>query len=373
MEKKIGNRSALAAKLLFLPAVIGFAGLFLLNFFLIALALVLTAVGLMCLPVGLMYILGLLNVISDLSPEALTAAGLLCLCFGCFVFFCIARFAPFCMFLASKYRAALKGFKKDRLPVWKRSSRGLILSLAFSLAALGVTVLAQELAVKSGFKSTVISERLTFQDAKYINVSTANLDFELKYHGGDGILVEYVNDTPMLIEQTDVNYLKLIQDDSFRLSLFARDQFSYKMIIYLPDNDYRDFYLDSGSGSITLTETLSEYTELHTRSGNITITEATGKISASTVEGNIRCSYNAFVNAGTFQSKSGNIYLGVPDFSGIKLNFRTDSGYLDSKLMGLEERFYGSIDIEKKAELWRYFYVTTVSGGLELEANNIHS
>lgn len=369
MEKKIGKGSALAAKMLFLPAAAGFTGLFVLNFVLIALALAFTAVGLLCLPVGVLYILGLLNIISDLSPEALTAAGLFCVCFGCFLGFFIARFAPFCIFLGGKYWAALKGEKMDRLPVWKRKNRGLVLSLVLSLAALGAAVMAQKSALDAGFESTVVRERLVFEDAKYINVSTANLDFELRHHGGEGILVDYVNDTPMLIEQTDENYLKLVQDDSFRLSLFAREQFGYKMVVYLPENDYRDFYLDSGSGSITLNETLSEYAELHTRSGNIIITEATEKVTASTVEGNIYCSYSAFVNAGTFKSKSGNIYLRVPDYSGIKLCFRTESGYLDSRLLGFEERFYGSVDAEKEAGLWRYFYVTTGSGGLELEAN----
>lgn len=368
MEKKIGKGSALAAKLLFLPAAAGFMGLFMLNFVLIALTLAFAAVGLLCLPVGVLYIFGLLNIISDLSPGALTAAGLFCLCFGCFLGFSVARFAPFCIFLGGKYWAALKGEKRDRLPVWKRKNGGLVLSLVLSLAALGAAVLAQKSALDAGFESTVVRERLVFEDAKYINVSTANLDFELRHHGGEGILVEYVNDTPMLIEQTDENYLKLVQDDSFRLSLFAREQFGYNMVIYLPENDYRDFYLDSGSGSITLRETLSEYAELHTRSGNIIITEATEKLSASTVEGNIYCSYNAFVNAGTFNSKSGDIYLRVPDYSGIKLCFRTDSGYLDSRLLGFKERFYGSVDAEKKAELWRYLYVTTGTGGLELEA-----
>lgn len=368
MENKLSPKAVLAAKILCLPAAAGFAALFLLNFAIIFAALVLVSAGLLCAPIGGLYILGLLRVVSDLSPAALTAAGLFCLFFGCFLCFFIIRFSPFCFRLFNKYMAAVHGYKLRRLYSNRKKSRLLWVSLALSLFSLAAAAETQYLSVKAGFESTVVRERLVFNNAKYLRVSTSNLNYELRFHDGDGILVEYVNDTPMIIEQSDVNYLKLVQDDAFTLSLFAREQFDYKMTVWLPENDYREFYLNSGSGNITLRETLSDYTELRTRSGGITVTEATEKLSVHTINGSVFCSYSAFVNAGTFQSGDGDIVIRLPDYSGIKLEFRTEDGYLESSLLGLENRFYGSIDTEKPAPLSRHLYVTTAKGGVSIEA-----
>lgn len=370
MRNGLGKK-ALVARLLFLPAVLGFLCLFLLNFVLIVLALFSVSAGLLCAPVGGLYLMGILKVVSDLSPSALTAAGLFCLCFGCFLCFFIIRFSPFCFRLLQRYHAAVRDEK------WRRLyGKGQKNSLVFTFLFLSVFTLAaaagtQYLSVKSGFESTVVRDRLVFENARYLNISTSSLDYELRFHQGDGILVEYVNDNAMIVEQSDVNYLKLVQDDSFTLSLFAKDQFGYKMTVWLPENDYREFYLDSGSGSITVSGTQSEYTEIHTRSGNIKITGATEKISANALYGNIFCSYSAFVNAGSFETKSGNVDIRLPDYSGINLEFRTESGYLRSRLMGYEEDFYGSLDAIKPAPLSRRLYITTSDGRATVEALEI--
>lgn len=368
MENTLSKKAVLIAKIFCIPAAVGFMALFLLNFAIIVTALVLVSAGLLCAPVGGLYTMGLLKVVSDLSPAALTATGLFCLFFGCFLCFFIIRFSPFCFRLFHKYLAAIHGYKWRRLYSKRKKSKLIWFSLALSVFALAAAVEIQYLSWEAGFESTVVHERLVFNNAKYLKVSTSNLNYELRFHKGDGILVEYVNDTPMIIEQSDVNYLKLVQNDSFTLSLFAREQFNYKMTVWLPENDYREFYLDSGSGNITLTETLSDYTELRTRSGNITVTEATEELSVHTIDGVISCSYSAFVNTGSFESRNGNIFIRLPEYSGINLEFRTESGYLDSKLMGFEDRFYGSVDIQKPAPLSRYLYVTTAGGGASIEA-----
>ncbi|MCM1055154.1 MAG: DUF4097 domain-containing protein [Bacteroides sp.] len=368
MENTLSKNAVLMAKIFCLPAAAGFLSLFLLNFLIITAALLLVSAGLLCAPIGGLYTMGLLKVVSDLSPAALTAAGLFCLFFGCFLCFFIVRFSPFCFRLFNRYRAALRGYKWRRLYSAGRKSKMIWFALALSALTLAAAAEIQYLSSEAGFESTVVRERLVFNNAKYLKVSTSNLNYELRFHDGDGILVEYVNDTPMIIEQTDANYLKLVQDDSFTLSLFARDQFRYKMTVWLPENDYREFYLDSGSGSITLTETLSDYTELRTRSGNITVTEATEEISAYTIDGVISCAYSAFMNNGSFESRNGNIFIELPDYSGIELVFRTESGYLDSGLLGFEDRFYGSVDAKKTAALSRYLYVTTAGGGVSIEA-----
>lgn len=362
------DKRTLLVRIFFLPAFAGLLCLFLLNFLVIISALMSVSVGILCAPIGALYLLGAIRVVSDLSPSALTAAGLFCLCFGCFLCFFTARFSPFCLRLAQRYFTALKGEKWRRIYGRGKKNGFLLLFFLLSLFSLAAAAETQYLSRETGFEGTVVGERLVFENAKYINISTSGLDYELRFHKGDGILVEYVNDTPMIVEQSDVNYLKLVQDDSFTISLFARDQFGYKMTVWLPENDYREFYLDSGSGDIYLSETLSDYTEIRTRSGNITVNGAVGKLSAYAAEGNISCTYNAFVNAGSFETKSGDIDIRLPDFSGIILEFRTEDGYLDSKLLGLKERFYSSLDAEKPAPLSKHLYITTESGGVSVEA-----
>ena len=358
------------ALLFLLPAVAGFGALFVLVFGLIGLALVLVSAGLLCAPLGVLYCFEVIRIVSDLSAPALTLAGCFCLFSGILLCFGIYRFAPFCVGLLYRYVNACCG-KKWRRIYFPRSHKRLIRT--FGLAAvlsLAAACTLQYLAVRGGFEGTVTRDRLVFRDTKYLYISTSDLDFELKYHSGDGIVVEYVNDCPMITAETERNELRLVQDDAFTISFFAWEQFGYHMTVWLPENDYREFYLDSGSGSITLRETLSEYTELRTRSGDIEIIQALGRIKAQTSEGNIYCDYTAFVNSGTFSSKSGNITLAMPDYSGVSLVFKTNSGWVESGLLGLEDRLYGSRTIEKQAELSSSLYVTTESGNFILETNN---
>ncbi|MCM1298103.1 MAG: DUF4097 domain-containing protein [[Eubacterium] siraeum] len=367
-ESEKTAKAAVAARCLIIPAIMGFAALFAVNFVLILLAVVLVSVGLLTAAMGALYTLGAIRVVSDLAPSALICAGLCCLFLGIFSGLSEIKAAPFSARLFDRYAAAFKGEKWRRIYYRKKGKNYMWLCLAAALLALLGTAAAQLLWIRfMGFSSTVVKESIALPSAKYVTISTTGLNFQLKPYDGEEIVIEYVNDSPVIIEESDINYLKLVQDDSFTLSLFSLDQFNYNMTVWLPKNDYRDFYLDSGSGDIVLYETVADYTNIRTRSGSIDIKQATEKISASTVDGNINCSYIAFINAGTFETKSGKIKITVPDFSGVKLQYRTESGKLKSGLLGLEEDHYGSIDAEKKAELSRYLYVTTENGWLELE------
>ena len=358
------------ALLFLLPAAAGFAALFVLVFGLIALALALVSAGLLCAPLGALYCFGVIRIVSDLSAPALTAAGCFCLFAGVLLCFGIHRFAPFCAGLLYRYAGACRG-KRWRRIYFPQSPRRLIrIFAAGAILSLGLTAALQYLAVSVGFEGTVTRDRLVFSDAKYLYISTSDLDFDLRYHGGEDIVVEYVNDCPMITEETDMSELRLVQDDAFTISLFAAEQFGYHMTVWLPLGDHREFYLDSGSGSITLQETLSEYTELRTRSGDITVTQALGRIKAQTSGGNIYCGYTAFVSPGSFSAKSGDITVTMPDYSGVSLVFETESGWMESGLLGLSGRLFGSTELEKKAELESSLYITTESGSFSLEANN---
>ena len=361
------DRNPLLPRIMLLPAAAGFGVLFVLVFGLIASALVLVSAGLLCAPLGVLYCLGVIRIVSDLSAPALTAAGCFCLSSGVLLCFGVYRFAPFCVSLLYRYANACCGRRWRRLYFPQCNKHLLRLSLAAAVISLLAACALQFVAVRSGFEGTVTRDRLVFDKTKYLYISTSDLDFELKYHEGDSIVVEYVSDSPMMTEETDTNYLRLVQDDAFTISLFAVEQFGYHMTVWLPENDYREFYLSSGSGSITLQGTQSEYTELRTRSGDITITQAVGRLQAETSYGDIRCDYAVFVNSGTFSGKTGDITITMPDYSGVYLVFKTERGWMESSLMGLTERVYGSRTLERPAGLERSLYVTTESGNLRLE------
>lgn len=360
-----------AARILLLPALAGFVVLFAFNFAVIALALVSVSAGLLCTPLGVLYTLGFIKMISDLSPAALMAAGFFFLFFGCFLSLSELKLAPFSTRLFYRYCSRFMGKRRRRVYSNFNITKFLIAALVLSVLSFGAVCAAQTQSVQNGFESTVIRERLEFGDAKYIYVSTSSLDFEIKRHNGQGILLDYVNDSKIIAEESDINYLRLTQDDSFAVSLFARDQFGYKMTLWLPENDYREFYLDSGSGDIALFGTAANYTEIHTRSGSIKITEADKQIDAAAISGNIYCDYREFEDMGSFETRSGDIRITMPESSGIKLEYRTDAGALLGDLMGQPEDFIGSIDIEKPAanpqeDNSGNLYVTTKNGSLIL-------
>ena len=358
------------ALLFLLPAAAGFALLFVLVFGLIASALVLVSAGLLCTPLGVLYCLGIITIVSDLSAPALTAAGCFCLSLGVLLSFGVYHFAPFCVSLLYRYASACCGRRWRRIYFPPGHKRLILLSAGLAAISLAAACVFQYLAAQSGFVGTVTRDRLEFWDVQYLYISTSNLDFELKFHSGDSIVVEYVNDSPMITGQSDMRDLHLTQDDAFTISLFALEQFDYRMTVWLPVSDYREFYLDSGSGSITLNETQAELTDIRTRSGDIIITQASGMIQAQTVHGSISCDYAAFVSPGSFISKSGGITVTVPDYSGVSLTFETERGWMESGFMGLSERTYGSTALEREAGLTRSLYVKTESGSLTLETNN---
>ena len=373
MDKGKKSLKVCLARILLIPAAAGFLALFIINFALAVSALVLLSAGLLCLPVGLLDMTGavkVLKVVSDFSPVTLAAAGAFMLFAGIFLGFFLCIFSPFSVRLLYRYIAAVRDERWRRIYSNFSFLKLLVISIIFSLFSLGAFIGLRYTDIARGYQSTVVKESLSFPAAKYLYISTSGLDFEIKSYDGEKILVEYANDMPIIVEESSEDYLRLTQDDSFTLSLFAKDQFGYKMTLWLPESDYREFYLNSGSGNITLEGTPSLYTKLRTRNGNIYINEADKEINAATISGGIFCSYKAFEITGSFESSQGDINVLMPGESGVELRFRTESGWLDGGLMGLEERFFGSIDLQKPSDLSNFLYVTTVSGGLTLEAFN---
>ncbi len=364
------KKSAIAARCLVPFAAAGFILLFGVNFAVIFLCIFLVSAGLLSAAMGALYTLGIIGVASDLAPPALVCVGIFCLFFGLFLGFSEMKLAPFSARLFDRYVHVFRGKSWRRIYYRKKGKNYMALCLATAGVALLGTVGAQLLSVRLlGFKSTVVKDSLTLPAAKYIYISTTGLNFQIKPYDGTEIAVEYTNDSPVLISESNVNHLRLVQDDSFTLSLFSLEQFNYHMTVFLPQNDYREFYLDSGSGDIVLEKTFADYTDIRTRSGNITVNSAKEKISAKAVSGNISCTYSAFENAGTFETKSGNIKILMPNSSEVTLSYRTDGGKLKSDLLGLPEDHYGCVDVEAAENMSNphFLYITTELGSMELK------
>lgn len=373
MERENKLSAAFFARISVVPAAAAFLLLFGINFLFILSALVLVSAGLLCLPLGLLDMTGMVKavkIVSDFSPAALSAAGAFMLCFGLFLCFFIFLLAPFSVRLFYRYIALFRGESWRRIYSNFTVKKFIVITLVFSLITLGAFVGLRFLDIKRGYRGTVVKESVAFPAANYVYINTTGLNFELKGYDGKDILIEYTNDMPIIVEESNEDYLKISQDDSFCLSLFSKDQFNYKMVIWLPERSYREFYLNSGSGNITLLHTYSRYTKLRTRNGNITVTEAEKEIDAATIKGDIFCSYNSFEFPGSFETGEGNITVTMPQDAAVELRFRTEGGWVDSEFIGLKERFYGSLDMETSppSAYSKYLYATTGNGSLTLEA-----
>ena len=353
-----------------LPAAAGFVLLFAAHFALLAAMLVLLSLGLLAAPLGGLYALGFIHVVSDLAPVPLTLAGFCAIFAGLALCFLEIRLAPASVRLFHRYAGWVRNKPYRRSWHYVRNVRLMWIFFAAALLS-GFCCFALQLsAVQDGFAGTVVRESFELQKAKYLTISTTNLDFRLKPYDGDKIKIEYVNDSAVIVEQQDENYLKLRQDDSFTFTLLAKEQFGYKMTVWLPEHDYRELYLTSSSGSVTVDFTSAEYTEISTRSGDITVKEACEKVAAQTDSGNIYCKYLAFVTAGNFTNNSGETLIYMPDFSGVTLKFETACGQVETDLCGeaAREPVYHSVTLERPAGLSHYLYVTTYSGALKLYA-----
>ena len=356
-----------AAFLSILPAASGFLLLFAANFLLVFVSVAAVSAGALGAPVGILYLLGFFTPATDLSPPALASCGLFCASAGLSVFFLFLRTASFSMSLFRRYAGFLRGERPLFPVVCTRPKKLFRIFSVLALVFLAFTAAFQFFAARSGYKGSVVRETLEFEKVKYIDVATTNMDFDIKPWSGEKIKLEYVNDSRMLVLQADENYLTLAQDDSFTLSLFTADVFSYKMTLFLPENDYRELSLTSSSGGISLLETQSEYTEISTRSGAVSVDEATGKLSISTLDGDVRVDYAAFSNAGTINNRSGKTEVIMPDYSGVTLIFTTVSGRLTSDMFAASyENAPGSVTASHPAPLCRNLAVKTDEGDLIL-------
>jgi DUF4097 and DUF4098 domain-containing protein YvlB len=94
------------------------------------------------------------------------------------------------------------------------------------------------------------------------------MPLDVRVHGGGRIIVEYIGETALLIDEDELE-LKISREEDFALSLFSRNKLSYKMTVYLPDIQYEEIKLSSASGDIFIENVRSHILSATSRSGNI--------------------------------------------------------------------------------------------------------
>lgn len=359
-----------ALRVISLPfAVLFFALLFLLNFAYILASLLLVSGGLLTIPAGIIAAVGLITVASDLSPFALVFAGGFCLLIGGGMGLSLSYVCTGSVITLHKYLRWYRPYERQGSLAVNHSRRikgHMIRLFVFGILSLLMCIGVQYLAVKSGFESTFISERMEFDRVNYITVNTTNLDLTVKMYGGERIIAEYENDSPIIADASDNSRLKLTQSDDFTLSLFSAKMFSYKMTLYIPESEYRELVFSSTSGDIHTERLTAEYLELATRSGNITAQNLDCKLKIVTDSGRITLDFDRFGNTANIQSGSGSITAAIPENSPIALEFITDRGTFTSQLF--DRKYNGRIgDVsESRGPSPHNFNVTSGTGCLEI-------
>ena len=119
-----------------------------------------------------------------------------------------------------------------------------------------------------GWTATVHRERREIAVNDYISINSADMPLDVRVHGGGRIIVEYIGETALLIDEDELE-LKISREEDFALSLFSRNKLSYKMTVYLPDIQYEEIKLSSASGDIFIENVRSHILSATSRSGNI--------------------------------------------------------------------------------------------------------
>ena len=359
-----------ALRIISLPfALLFFMLLFALNFAYILSALVLLSAGLLTIPAGVIAGVGFITVASDLSPWALIFAGAFCLFAGGAMGLSLSYICTGSAITLHKYLRWYRPYEKQgSLAVnhsrrVKRHMTRLFVLCGISLALCAAT---QLIAVQSGFKSTFLSDRMEFDRVNYITVNTTNLDLTVKMYGGDKIVAEYENDSPIIADLSDNSRLKLTQSDDFTLSLFSLKMFSYKLTLYIPEGEYRELVFSSISGDITAEKLNAEYLELTTKSGSITAEQVDCKLKTLTESGKTTLMFAEFRSTANIQSGSGDISAAIPAGAAVKLDFITDRGTFTSDIF--ERKFNGRIGdvLETRGSDPHSLNVTSGTGSLEI-------
>lgn len=179
---------------------------------------------------------------------------------------------------------------------------------------------------------TTTYETVEFPAVNNLRISFTALDMSLHSYDGDVIRITYSNALPLQFDTSEEGVLRITQDASFSLALFAEVNSRYHADIYLPRRSYRDFRLDSISGDIFVYDIDMLSLDITTRSGQTLVTNSAYPITITSQRGDVwidAATVNGDINVKT---GSGATSLAVPDFSSFTLCFGSLSGCITTDI-----------------------------------------
>jgi hypothetical protein len=230
-------------------------------------------------------------------------------------------------------RIRIRGLNKSRPAVklfWLFAS----LAAAFGVLAVITQHFAFEL---FGWTSTVHRERRELESSLYISINSADIPLRVYTHDGSRIIVEYIGETALLIEEEE-NELKISRVEDFTLSLFSRDVLNYGMTVLLPRQTYREVKLTSASGDIHAVNINSELFSATSRTGSVNLHAVEALIAVSTRQGDVNAEFVSFTDSCAIETDSGDVSVNMPPRSAVDLTFLTDTGRLTSDFFRREYR-----------------------------------
>lgn len=221
----------------------------------------------------------------------------------------------------------------------KKMKKLMIVFLCAGIVFLGAAYgLYRFYAENTGFTSGVTEKTYVFDALNYINISTTNLNVEVRPIDGDRIIVEYLNDSPLIVENTD-SIIRLTQDDSFTLSFLTMDMLRYKMTIHLPEKQYKQLFISTVSGNVDFSDIKTDVLEIVTKNGTINLDGTDSELSIKATDADIHCNFYALDKPVRIENTHGTAELLIPGEAKIRLSYTAKHGKLFSDLFSVH---YGS-------------------------------
>jgi hypothetical protein len=226
---------------------------------------------------------------------------------------------------------------------------------AFALACAVLAVITQFFAAELfKWSSSVHREHLELEPNRYLSINSADMKLEVYTHDGDKIIVDYIGETELLIEEDELE-LKISRVEDFALSLFSRDKFNYILRVGLPAGNiirFESIKLYSASGDISAERIRAGEFYVTSRSGNISLTSITADV--------------------TVNVRSSDVVILQPDWNGIALDFFTNSGVFCSDFFDEPYAAHeGDIHLQRGGEAL-LFAVHTDTGNLTFNETIIY-
>lgn len=213
--------------------------------------------------------------------------------------------------------------------------------------------------------ATVSRGELSFAAKKTVYIESAGLPVTVAACYGENITVEYAAELPVITEETDED-IKIAQDDGFAVSVLA--SLDYYIKIGLPVyTRYKKVTVSTAGGGVEIDAAglaLGNLT-VTTKNGDINIASANSYMKLTSSSGEISVDYDSFLFNTSLDSGSGNVFLSIPDYSSVNLDFYTKTGHITTG--GFFKREYASyqgVVFEKRGDSVSRLYVSTRSADL---------